>query len=552
MHVRGWQSRLGWRLFGLGCLVALGCRDPVNQTGLGHAADAVSSDPLAVDAFNRPDELPLAGPWVSAPGPWTELQLRSGAVAGVSSGVDGMAYYGTVAWPADQWAEVRLTGLGSPGDGGVALRIAPADGAAYVFVAGGGGRWFGVGKFIGGAYVHFIRADRAFTPGDLLRFEARGDTLRALHNGVVVYERLDAEIPTGHAGIFVYGDDPGLTFDDFAGGGFASTPAPTPPAAPTALSAAAASSSELTLGWTDNAGDETGFRIERCAGAGCGGFSEIAVVGANVTSFRNVGLSASTSYSYRVRAYSAAGTSGYSNVATATTAAPSATDRLPDLGIARLSDIRISRSGSRRRLRYSTTIVNVGTGPFELHGRRNNTGASEMAVAHRIFDDAGGWRDVATPAVTIFSGDGHDHWHVRDLQLSALYRLDDGALLARSDKRGFCFWDNVAHQLSLPGAPPSPEYHESGCGGPNSLSTAMGLSIGWGDIYPSTLPDQYIDVTGLPDGLYRLIVTADAEGWFAESDEDNNATWADIELYDRGRRVRVVSYGPSALIASLP
>ncbi|MBN1642087.1 MAG: protease inhibitor I42 family protein [Anaerolineae bacterium] len=100
-----------------------------------------------------------------------------------------------------------------------------------------------------------------------------------------------------------------------------STP-PTPPAAPINLAAAAVSESQINLAWTDNAGDETGFKIERCTGAGCNDFSQIATVGANVTSYSNTGLAAATSYSYRVRATNGAGDSDYSNTASATTDAP--------------------------------------------------------------------------------------------------------------------------------------------------------------------------------------------------------------------------------------
>jgi len=99
-----------------------------------------------------------------------------------------------------------------------------------------------------------------------------------------------------------------------------STP-PTPPAAPTGLTAQAVSTSQIDLAWTDNADDETGFKIERCTGTGCSNFAQIATVGADVTGYSNTGLAASTSYSYRVRAYNTAGDSGYSNTASATTTA---------------------------------------------------------------------------------------------------------------------------------------------------------------------------------------------------------------------------------------
>jgi predicted secreted protein len=97
-----------------------------------------------------------------------------------------------------------------------------------------------------------------------------------------------------------------------------STP-PTPPAAPTSLTATAASYSQINLAWTDNATDETGFYIERCTGEGCSEFAQVATVGANVTSYANTGLAASTSYSYRVRASNGAGDSDYSNTASAVT-----------------------------------------------------------------------------------------------------------------------------------------------------------------------------------------------------------------------------------------
>lgn len=95
--------------------------------------------------------------------------------------------------------------------------------------------------------------------------------------------------------------------------------APALPAAPDNLVATAVSKSQINLAWTDNAGNETGFKIERCRGSTCTNFAQITTVGANVTAYSNSGLNANTSYRYRVRAYNAAGNSGYSNIAAATT-----------------------------------------------------------------------------------------------------------------------------------------------------------------------------------------------------------------------------------------
>jgi len=96
------------------------------------------------------------------------------------------------------------------------------------------------------------------------------------------------------------------------------TPVLTTPAAPSGLTAAAVSSSQINLAWTDNANTETGFKIERKTGAG-GTYAQIATVGANATTYNNSGLSAATTYYYRVRATNSSGDSAYSNEANATT-----------------------------------------------------------------------------------------------------------------------------------------------------------------------------------------------------------------------------------------
>jgi hypothetical protein len=94
------------------------------------------------------------------------------------------------------------------------------------------------------------------------------------------------------------------------------------PTAPSGLTAAAVSSSQTGLSWVDTAVNENGFQIERCEGAGCTNFGQIATVGANVTTYTNSSLKADTVYTYRVRAYNAAGNSDYSNDANAVTPPP--------------------------------------------------------------------------------------------------------------------------------------------------------------------------------------------------------------------------------------
>jgi Domain of unknown function (DUF1929)/Glyoxal oxidase N-terminus/Fibronectin type III domain/Galactose oxidase, central domain len=117
------------------------------------------------------------------------------------------------------------------------------------------------------------------------------------------------------------------------------------PAAPTDLSASAVSTSQINLSWTDNASNETGFRIERSSDGTS--FTEISTVGANVTTYADTGLSASTQYWYRVRAYNGSGPSNSSNQASATTLAPPQPPAAPtDLNTAVVSSSQINLTWS--------------------------------------------------------------------------------------------------------------------------------------------------------------------------------------------------------------
>lgn len=222
------------------------------------------------------------------------------------------------------------------------------------------------------------------------------------------------------------------------------------------------------------------------------------------------------------------------------------TDRLPDLGMARVANVRVDKTqDGRLLLRFTATIVNVGAGPFEARAGRSSPSDPMSAPVQRIYDDGGGFRDVPTTAALIFGGDGHGHWHIRDLESAEMVRLDNGAKFGTLAKHGFCFWDNVAYRTALPGAPTSPFYSSAGCGTTTSTSLTMGLSVGWGDRYAYTLPDQYVDITGLGAGRYRLVVTANALGQFVEASSANNQTWVDLQLRAKGQP-KIVGYGPAA------
>jgi hypothetical protein len=101
---------------------------------------------------------------------------------------------------------------------------------------------------------------------------------------------------------------------------------PSDVAAPSGLSATAGTGVQVTLTWTDSSVNELGFRIERRL-VPAGGYSVIATVGPNITSFvdnTDTGLAAGSNYFYRVESFNAGG-GAYSNEAYVTTpSAPAA------------------------------------------------------------------------------------------------------------------------------------------------------------------------------------------------------------------------------------
>ena len=94
---------------------------------------------------------------------------------------------------------------------------------------------------------------------------------------------------------------------------------PALPSAPTGLKATALSRSSIRLQWTNTNTSQSEVRIERCLGSNCTNFAQVAIVAGTATMFTNTGLASRTTYTYRVRAHSAAGDSPYSNVASART-----------------------------------------------------------------------------------------------------------------------------------------------------------------------------------------------------------------------------------------
>lgn len=133
----------------------------------------------------------------------------------------------------------------------------------------------------------------------------------------------------------------------------------TSPNDPSSLTATAMSATEINLGWTDNASDETGFDVERSTDGT--NFTSIASLGVDAESYSDNGLTESTTYYYRVTAFNGVGNSSPSNVANATTQPTSSGG--PSVHVDDITITREALNGNRERGVATVLIVNTtGTG----------------------------------------------------------------------------------------------------------------------------------------------------------------------------------------------
>lgn len=205
---------------------------------------------------------------------------------------------------------------------------------------------------------------------------------------------------------------------------------------------------------------------------------------------------------------------------------------LPDLAMLQPSEFQLETgSGGLRRLRFSTSIVNLGPGRFEAYGSEPDPGdPTRLTRVTQRLQQNGGWVEHVTGATMFYAGDGHDHWHVFGLQDWKLsFQATPNDAIATGAKTGFCFWDNV--NLSN-----APRYYTgvTECRQQSDGTVPMGLSVNWGDKYPWSIAFQYIDISTLPYGNYCLTVTADPRAEFVEASTANNSVRTLISIQSSG------------------
>ena len=115
----------------------------------------------------------------------------------------------------------------------------------------------------------------------------------------------------------------------------------------------------------------------------------------------------------------------------------------------------------------------------------------------------------------------------------------------RGAKTGFCFFDTTPWicRCRMPGRPALQA--GSGAARRRALTNRVGVSVGWGDRYPWDFVFQWIDITGLPGGTYRVRATVDIHDFYRETDEFDNCVWSEVRIPapGSGNKVKVLRNG---------
>lgn len=213
----------------------------------------------------------------------------------------------------------------------------------------------------------------------------------------------------------------------------------------------------------------------------------------------------------------------------------------------------VQEEGARLCLRFDQNFGNRGEGPIDLRFQVPHGQTPPSAAAYqRIYSSNGGFQDRLAGQVEFHAA--HGHYHFKSFGLSSLWRVDSagraldsrpvrqgsgqrafGAQLTRTGRKvSFCMADIDIVFWGQKGDGPR-TYNAPDCLAPASSDAVydyfvQGITSGWMDIYDWYLPDQYIEVSGLPDGIYLLQTEADPDRLLTESDRHNNCGGVFISL----------------------
>jgi hypothetical protein len=193
-------------------------------------------------------------------------------------------------------------------------------------------------------------------------------------------------------------------------------------------------------------------------------------------------------------------------------------------------------------LRFDQIIANRGAGPieiaFEVPSGTPPDHEAEFPVAQRVYRSDGSFRD--RPGGSVEYHPVHGHYHYSSFANALLWRSNargarlGSAPVAASHKVSFCMADIRIDAWGEKGDGPR-KYYAPDCLFPESSDGVtdhyrQGINFGWADVYDWYIPDQYIEVSHVPDGFYRLEFCADPLDEIEEEDETNNCIANHIQL----------------------
>lgn len=189
----------------------------------------------------------------------------------------------------------------------------------------------------------------------------------------------------------------------------------------------------------------------------------------------------------------------------------------------------IVQTGVTRCLRFTSEVDNVGLGTLQLRipWVAASSGSSGfvpgLCQAQQIITYTDG-STRTRPAGGCEYHATHAHFHYRDYVEFSLRAVNaDGTVgheVAASLKESFCLADDGYFGFGTAG-PNGPRRYvgQPDCNVPGlpavpdpDVWVTMGNSPGWGDIYTWDTPDQYIDISTTPPGVYQLEAQANPTG----------------------------------------
>jgi hypothetical protein len=176
-------------------------------------------------------------------------------------------------------------------------------------------------------------------------------------------------------------------------------------------------------------------------------------------------------------------------------------------------------------LKFGGAIHNTGAGALEIRGSSPSNGVMTVTGQRIYRQDSSYYDDTSRhPTIHYENTDGHDHWHLMNAARFSLWNQAGTAQVAPAAKVGFCLEDGEAADSFAATTPAYLATTIQRCreGQPEATSVYEGISSGWRDVYGSNVYFQWIDISTVTPGVYRLGAQMDPDNFLQESNEANN------------------------------